>query len=71
MNAIEKRKPKENDIDCPDHCFSIRLRNLENQFYRVSQLLLHLGWFDFDFGCFNACLILLGQMGIWQNWLGS
>ena len=27
----------------------------------------YLGWVDYDFGHSSVCLVLLGQMGIWQN----
>ena len=39
--------------------------------YRVTHLLANLGWVDFDFGCSTLCLVLLGLMGSWQNWLSS
>ena len=32
------------------------------------------GWIaglTFDFGCSALCLVLLGMMGSWQNWLGK
>ena len=35
--------------------------------YRVSHLLVHLGWVDFDCECSPVCLILPGLMGIWQK----
>ena len=39
--------------------------------YRVTHLLVNLGWVDFDFGCSILCLVLPGRMGNWQNWLSS
>ena len=39
--------------------------------YRVSHLLVDLGWVDLDFECSAVCPILPGLMGIWQKWLGS
>ena len=30
-----------------------------------------LGWVDIDLRHSTICLVLLGQMGIWLNWLGS
>ena len=26
-----------------------------------------MGWVDYDFGYSSVCLVLLGQMGIWQK----
>ena len=40
-------------------------------YYRVTHLLMNLGWIDFDFGCSTLSLILPGLMGNWQNWLSS
>ena len=37
--------------------------------YSEVHLLADLGWVDFDFGSSNFCLVLLGLMGSWQNWL--
>ena len=37
-------------------------------YYKVVE---EMGWVDFDFGCSTVCQILLVQMGIWQNWLGT
>ena len=48
-----------------------RLAGLVEMGYRVSHHLSDLGWVDFDFGCFIVCLILLGQMRVWQNGLNS
>ena len=39
--------------------------------YKVSHLLVHLGWVDLDFQCSTICLILPRLMGIWQKRLGS
>ena len=39
--------------------------------YRVRHNVSDLGWVDFDFGYYMVCLILLGLMGKWQNWLSS
>ena len=43
----------------------------EHSKYRVTLVVAHLGWVDFDFSHSTVCPILLGQMGIWQNWLYS
>ena len=37
--------------------------------YRVSHLLVHMGWVDFD--CPTVCSILPRLMGIWKNWLSK
>ena len=37
------------------------------QDYRVTMVVAYLGWVDYDFGHSSVCLVLLGQMGIWQN----
>ena len=37
--------------------------------YREVHLLADLGWVNFDFGSSTFCLVLLGLMGSWQNWL--
>ena len=37
--------------------------------YRLTHLLMNLGWVDFNFGCYTLCLVLPGLMGNWQNWL--
>ena len=37
--------------------------------YRVTLVVAHLGSVDYDFGHSTACPVLIGQMGIWQNWL--
>ena len=39
--------------------------------YRVTLVIGDMGWVDFDLGNSTVCLVLLGQMEIWQNWLGS
>ena len=39
--------------------------------YRVSHLVLHLGWADFGLGYSTTCQIMPGLWGIWQKWLGS
>ena len=39
--------------------------------YRVSHLVVHLGWVDLDFECSTVCPFLLGPMRIWQKRLGS
>ena len=38
---------------------------------RVSQQVSDLGWVDLDFCCSTLCLVLLGLMGNWQNWLSK
>ena len=35
--------------------------------YRVTLVVEYLGWVDYDSGHSSVCLVLLGQMGIWQN----
>ena len=40
-------------------------------FYRVSHLLVDLGWVGIDFSCANICPVLLGLLGIWQKRLCS
>ena len=35
--------------------------------YRVTLVVAYLGWVDYDFGHSSVCLVLLGQMGIWQK----
>ena len=37
--------------------------------YREGHLLLDLSWVDLDFGSSTFCLVLLGLVGSWQNWL--
>ena len=37
---------------------------------RVTIVVGDMGWVDPDFGYSTVCPILLGQMRIWQNWLG-
>ena len=39
--------------------------------YRVTHLMVHSGWVDFDYGCSTLCLVLPGLLGNWQNWLIS
>ena len=39
--------------------------------YRVTLVVMDLGWVDFHFGHSTVCLVLLGQLGIWQNRLGK
>ena len=34
---------------------------------QVTLVVTYLGWVDYDFGHSFVWLILLGQMGIWQN----
>ena len=34
--------------------------------YRVTLVVAYMGWVDYDFGHSSVCLVLLGQMGIWQ-----
>ena len=46
----------------PPKSFPLRL-------YRVTHLLVNLGWVDFNFGCYTLCLVLPGPMRNWQNWL--
>ena len=41
------------------------------KYYRVGQVVVHLGWVDIYFGCSTTCLILLGQLEVWQNELWS
>ena len=35
--------------------------------YRVTLVVAYLGWVDYNFGHSSVCLVLLWQMGIWQN----
>ena len=49
----------------------IEIGNRTRHDYREGNLLGYLGWVDFDIGCSTICLILLGVMGSWQNWLSS
>ena len=35
--------------------------------YRVTLVVEYLGWVDNDFSHSSVCLVLLGQMRIWQN----
>ena len=37
--------------------------------YRVGQVVVNLGWVDINFGYSTTCLILLGQLEVWQNGL--
>ena len=37
---------------------------------RVTIVVGDMGWVDPDFEYSTVCPILLGQMRIWQNWLG-
>ena len=39
--------------------------------YRVSLVVLDFGWVEFSSGCSIVRLIPLGQVRIWQSWLGS
>ena len=39
--------------------------------YRVSHLLVHLGWVDLDLRCSTVCPILPGLIGIWPKRLCS
>ena len=39
--------------------------------YRVGLVVCHLGWVDIDFGHSTICLLLLWQMTIWLNQLGT
>ena len=39
--------------------------------FRVTLVIADLGWVDYDLGYSIVCLVLLGQMGIWQNWPGN
>ena len=49
-----------------------RIRNISVcTAYRVTLVVAHLGWVNYDFGHSTVCLVLLGQMGIWHNWLYS
>ena len=47
------------------------IMQLISVFYRVSHLVSDLGWVDFDFDYSTVCLILLGLMGKWQNWMSK
>ena len=53
------------------HCTVPVTRILAAKMYRVSHLVVHLGWVDFKFLCSTTCQILLQMSGIWQKWLGS
>ena len=39
--------------------------------YRVSQVVVHLVWVDIYIGHSTTGPNLLGQLGVWQNWLWS
>ena len=39
----------------------------EIMIYRVTLVVAYLGWVDYEFGKSSVCLVLLGQMGAWQN----
>ena len=37
----------------------------------MTLVVVHLRWVDSEFGRSTACPVLLGQLGVCQNWLGS
>ena len=40
-------------------------------YYRVTLVVADLGWVDLNFEILLSAKILLGQLGVWQNWQGS
>ena len=60
---------------CNDLCNKLRQVTIDyytkRDYYKVTHLLLNLGWVDLDFDCSTVCLILLGLVGIWQKRLSS
>ena len=67
--ALHLRAPPTFRCQKPFRCSENRLEMAAcfKVHYRVSHLLVHLGWVDFDCECSPVCLILPGLMGIWQK----
>ena len=72
--------PKRTKVDFPDAAFSQFYSGrfphcvswtLSISVYRAFHQLADLGWVDFDLDSYAVCPILLGLMGIWQNWLSN
>ena len=49
--------------------YSGKMNDYQSCKYRVGQVVVHLGWVDINFGRSTTCLILLGQLEVWQNGL--